>query len=507
MTDSTLNSARLLIVSSQLALLRSAWSVRETNPWHMETVEHSWEAMCRLQSEPDLHLVVLDVSSSEKDGLQLLGWLRRTRPDLPAIVIYFAEDANTKEEAIRLGAREVLTRPVSEHQLEESIRGVLDSADRHPALELVNHDVAPIAEEDFLLSVGPLMQQVRAQAELLAQSNVPVLILGERGCGKLAVARFIHKLSVYSGFRFSRVNCAAMPKEMLEAELFGRSSVRHDSQGSQGLMENANPGTLLLEELAEMPLPIQGKLLRVLQDMQAGHTDGGEVPSRIVATSSADLSQAVAKKSLQEDLYYLFRTFTIHVPSLRQRKDEIEALLRYTMHSFAKRYGLPAREFTQKTLDASINYSWPGNLPEMQGFVKRYLVAGEARLNCAEPFSSRNSARTSAPWAQSAAEVPPHSARRASLEDPTSLKSLIEGIKSDAEKKAIAVTLEKTGGNRRAAARLLRVSYRTLLYKVERYQIGASKSKSDSPAHVATDEKPKSTPAGSPSGLHLAHSK
>ena len=504
MTESPLNSARLLIVSSQLALLRSAWSVRETNPWHMETVEHSWEAIRRLQSEPDLHLVVLDVSSSEKDCLQLLGWLRRTRPDLPAIVIYSPEDANTKEEAIRLGAKEVLTRPVSEYQLEESIRGVLDSADRHPALEIVRHDVAPIAEEDFLLSVGPLMQQVRAQAELLAQSNVPVLILGERGCGKLAVARFIHKLSVYSGFRFYKVNCAAMPKEMLEAELFGRNT---DSSGNQRLMDNTNPGTLLLEEIAEMPLPIQERLLRVLQNMQTGHTDGGEVPSRIIATSSADLLQAVAKKILREDLYHLFRTFTIHVPSLRQRRDGIEALLRYTMHSFAKRYGLPAREFAQETLDASINYSWPGNLPEMQGFVKRYLVAGEAGLNCAEPFSSRNSARTPVPWAQSSAEVPPHGARRASLEDPTSLKSFIEGIKSDAEKKAIAVTLEKTGGNRRAAARLLRVSYRTLLYKVERYQIGASKSKSASPAHAASDEKQKSTPGGSPSGLHLARLK
>ena len=507
MTEKNPKSPRLLIVSSQLAVLRSAWSAKETNPWDMETVEHSWEAMRRLQAEPDLHLVVLDVPSFEKDGLQLLGWLRRTRPDFPAVVIYSQEDANTKEEAIRLGAKEVLSRPVSGNKLEESIRGVLGSADRHPVLEIVGHDASPVAEEDFLLSVGPLMQQVRAQAELLAQSNVPVLILGERGCGKLAVARFIHKLSVYSGFRFHRINCAAMPKEMLEAEMFGGKFVRDDHQANPRLMDNANPGTLLLEEIGEMPLSVQGKLLRVLQNSQTGHADGGEVPSRLIATSSADLSQAVTKKNLREDFYHLFRTFTIQVPPLRQRKDEIEPLLRYTMHSFAKRYGLPAREFTQETLDASIHYSWPGNLPEMQGFVKRYLVAGEAGLNCTEPFSSRASARTPAPWSPLAAEVPAHNTRRASLEDPASLKSLIEGIKSEAEKKAIAVTLEKTGGNRRAAARLLRVSYRTLLYKVERYQIGASKSKSDSPSHAANDDKQKSTLAGSPSGLHLARVK
>ena len=506
MTESTTNTPRLLIVSSQLALLRSAWSIREANPWDMESVEHSWEAMRRLQSEPSLHLVVLDVSSSDKDCLQLLGWLRRTRPDLPAIVIYSPEDENTKEEAMRLGAKEVSPRPVSEHALQESIRAVLSSTDRHPRLEIVRDDVAPITEEDFLLSVGPLMQQVRAQAELLAQSNVPVLILGERGCGKLAVARFIHKLSVYSGFRFHRVNCAAMPKEMLEAELFGRNSGPHDGQGNQRLMDHANPGTLLLEEIGEMPLSSQGKLLRALQSMRTIHTENA-VSSRLIATSSVDLSQAMAKKTLREDVYHLFRPFTVHVPSLRQRKDEIEALLLYTMHSFARQYGLPAREFTQETLEASIRYSWPGNLPEMQGFVKRYLVAGQAGLNCAEPFSSRTSSRTPAPWTTSAAEVPSHSARRARLEDPTSLKSFIEGIKSDAEKKAIAVTLEKTGGNRRAAARLLRVSYRTLLYKVERYQIGASKSKSNSPTRAANDEKPTSPLPGSPSGLHLARLK
>lgn len=507
MTECTPKSPRLLIVSSQLAVLRAAWSVRETNPWDMETVEHSWEAMRRLQSEPGLHLVVLDVPSSEKDVLQLLGWLRRTRPDLPAIVIHSSEDANTKEEAVRLGAKELLTRPVSEQKLEESIRGLLNSGDRRLAPEIIRDDVAPIAEEDFLLSVGPLMQQVRAQAELLAQSSVPVLIVGERGCGKLAVARFIHKLSVYSGFRFQRVNCFATPKEMLEAELFGRNSSRHDGEGNERLLDPATRGTLLLEEIAEMPLSIQGKLVRILQNMQSGQAGPGEVPSRLIATSSTDLSQAVAKKTLREDLYHLFRTFTIHVPSLRERKDEIEALLRYTMHSFAKQYGLPAREFTQETIDASVHYTWPGNLPEMQGFVKRYLVAGEAGLNGAEPFSSRTSARPAAPWAPLAPEAPTHSTRRASLQDPTSLKSFIESIKSDAEKKAIAVTLEKTGGNRRAAARLLRVSYRTLLYKVERYQIGAPKAKADPPVHPVNDQKQNSTLAGGPSGLHLARVK
>lgn len=479
MTEATTNSSRLLIVSSQLALLRAAWSVRETNPWEMETVEHSWEAMRRLQLAPDLHLVVLDVSSGEKDCLQLLGWLSRTRPNLPAIAVYSPEDANTKEEAIHLGAKQVLTRPVSEHKLEESIRGVLHSADKRPVGEIVSDTAAIVAEEDFLLSVGPLMQQVRAQAEVLAQSNVPVLLLGEKGCGKQAVARFIHKSSVYSGFPFRWVNCAAMPKEMLEAELFGRHSGRHDIQGN-----DANPGTLLLEEIAEMPMSVQGRLSRVLQNTQTGHHGGAEMSPRLIATSSADLSQAVAKKSLREDLYHLLKTFTIHVPSLRQRKGEIETLLCYTMHSFAKRYGLPAREFTPETLDASVRYSWPGNLPEMQGFVKRYLVAGEAGLNSAEPFSSRIRVRPAAPCAPFAAEAQTHNAKEPSLEDPASLKSFIDGIKSDAEKKAIAVTLEKTGGNRRAAARLLRVSYRTLLYKVERYQIGAAKSKSDSGTHA-----------------------
>jgi transcriptional regulator with PAS, ATPase and Fis domain len=327
------------------------------------------------------------------------------------------------------------------------------------------------------------MQKLRAQAELLAQADVPVLILGEPGSGKGTVARLIHKLSVHSGFNFQTVNCAAIPGDLLEIELFGRTSSSSGSGNgrvSSGKLELAEKGTLLLEEITEMPLGLQSKLLHLLQDKQfvrAGESQllGAEV--RIIATSSAKLDRALAEKRLREDLYYRLSAFTVHVPPLRQRKDEIRALLLYSMHKQARYYGLLPREFTPSVLQACVSHSWPGNLKELETFVKRYLVAGDKEFTLrvhenANFVSDRNGAlsRPVNPFAFLYSEGEPAS----SVTEPKSLKSLIQTVKSEAEKNAIAAALGKTRWNRKAAARLLKVSYRTLLYKIDHYHMHAS---------------------------------
>jgi DNA-binding NtrC family response regulator len=314
------------------------------------------------------------------------------------------------------------------------------------------------------------MQQLRAQAELLAQSDVPVLILGEPGSGKGTVARLIHQMSVYSGFNFLRVNCAEMPGDLLEIELFGREKGRTGlthvaARSSLGKLEIGQKGTLLLDEITQMPLKLQTRLLRVLQDrrfVRLGEPKPVDVDVRILAASSDKLDRALAEKRLDTDLYYRLSAFTVHVPALRQRKEEIKLLLRYTMHKMAKHYGLPPREFTQSAVDACQNHSWPGNLKELENFVKRYLVAGD------EDFSMGG-------W-----EVHPkangssqHLETVVRESTPATLKSMIQSVRSETESSAIAAALQQTGWNRKAAARLLGVSYRTILYKIEQYQMSA----------------------------------
>lgn len=487
MAENAVETVRVLVVSRETALLRLLWSLGESNSWHLETAASGWEAMERVQSDLAPHMLLLDLPRGDSDSLHILRWLRRLRPDLPVVVVCHPEDAGRQKEATRLGAEEFLVRPFDEDQLERVFRRRLYSTAEPIEAEIDSDNIESIGEDESFLSVSPVMQKLRAQAQLLAQADVPVLIVGEHGSGKGTVARLIHKLSVHSGFNFQTVNCAAMPGHLLEIELFGRTNISSPGSASArispGKLELAEKGTLLLEEITELPLVLQSRLLRVLQEKQFvrfGEDQPVGADVRILATSSAQLDRALAEKKLREDLYYRLSAFTVHVPPLRQRKDEIKILLQYSMHKMAQHYGLPAREFTPSVLQACANHFWPGNLKELETFVKRYLVAGDQEFMLDGPHPTHgsngngngNGAHSFLPNTSASQYSEVEIASEAA--EPKSLKSLIQGIKSEAEKNAIAAALGKTGWNRKAAARMLKVSYRTLLYKIDQYHMSAS---------------------------------
>lgn len=521
---------RLLVVSQESAVLRAAVSLAESRGWHVQTAANGWDAMERVEADAP-HMLLLDVPEGDSDSLRLLPWLRRICPEVPAVVVCYADDSSRQEEAIRQGAREVLARPLRESQLESVIQRHLDSGNpnlpnhdlpNHNAeLEMASENIERLGEDEFFLSISSITQKLRAQAELLAQTDVPVLILGEKGSGKGTVARLIHRLSVYSGFNFLRVNCAETPADLLEIELFGRgygsaggNTKRRPQNASQGngrtlhgKLEMGEKGTLLLDEVTEMPLALQARLLQLLQEkrfVRSGDAHPVAVDVRILAASSGNVDRALAEKRLRADLYYRLSAFTMQVPPLRQRKEEIKVLLRYCMHKLARYYGLPAREFSSSTLAACQNHNWPGNLAELESFVKRYLVAGDSELarsagpqgfdlhlhgwhqHVAQQHDWRQhdrqqngtpgnapGDRPSIPSLKLAAAAPPEEMEGSEL-PPKSLKSLVQSVKGEAERNAIAAALQKTGWNRKAAARLLGVSYRTMLYKIEQYNMNAS---------------------------------
>jgi two-component system, NtrC family, response regulator AtoC len=477
---------RVLVVSREMSLIRPLWSVGESNSWRIESATSGWEAMERVQSDVVPDLLLLDVPRGDSDTLHILRWLRRLRPELPVIVVCHPEDGAQRKEATRLGAEEVLVRPFSEDHLQSVISRHLGAHVRAVEPELSSENIESVGEDEFFLSASPAMQKIRAQAELLAQADVPVLILGEPGSGKATVARLIHQLSVRSGFNFLRVNCSDMPEALLEVELFGKPNVNGfgalgngSSKNSASKLELAERGTLLLEEITEMPLPLQSRLLQVLQEKQLrrpGESQASDLDVRILASSSAKLDQALSEKKLREDLYYRLSAFTVHVPPLRRRREEIKFLLRYSMHKLARYYGLPAREFTEPVLDACASHSWPGNLRELETFVKRYLVAGDKELvlgadaEAVGNGTNRHNLKTSISLPTPRAGA----SKEAGGENLHSLKSLLQSVKSETERNAIAAALKKTGWNRKAAARLLKVSYRTLLYKIDQYHLTVS---------------------------------
>ncbi len=470
--DNLVETVRLLIVSRESAVLRPLWAIAESHSWHVESAVSAWDAMERVQSVAP-HVLVLDLPRGDGDGLHILRWLRRLRPDLPVVVLCFPEDAGRKMEATRLGAQDVLIRPFDQSRLEAVICEHLVSPENN--VDMASEDIEQLGPGAFFVSAGPVTQKLRAQAELLAEADVPVLILGENGSGKDTLARLIHKLSVRSEFRFLKVNCANMPSELLEAELFGngRNGAASVLNG-QGRFERAERGTLFLDEIAEMPLALQARLMQLLQEKQLRHAGNEQSASRdvrVLASTGANIERALAEGRLREDLYYRLSAFTVQVPPLRQRRGEIAFLLRHLMHKLSRRYSLPAREFSLAALDACQRHSWPGNLRELEAFVKRYLVGGENELSFGE---------FEAPLGDEAGMKHPSGAGKAPMRRdgdgeepalPKSLKSLIQTVKCEAERNAIASALGKTGWNRKAAARLLQVSYRTLLYKIEEYEM------------------------------------
>jgi two-component system response regulator AtoC len=442
--------------------------------------------MERVQSDLTPQLLLLDIPRGDADSLHLLRWLRRLRPALAIVVLCYPDDAAGGKEATRLGAEEILIRPFNGQHIESAIRrhlgAAIQSAENNgPAV--VGENVESLGEGAFLISASPTMQKLRAQAELLAQTDVPVLILGEAGTGKYAVASLIHKLSVRSGFKLHRVNCGGMPEAPLDSELL--RSERTSSDGRPAGLGNFAAGekaTIFLDEIAALPAGPQRQLLKVLQNDELRRPGSADaiVPTdlRILAASSANLERALAGKRILEDLYYRLSAFTVHVPPLRQRKDEIAILLNYFMHRLAKHFSLPARAFSPSVLDACQQYSWPGNLTELEAFVKRYLVAGDQKLSLGEigldPVARAGKAPVTRAVGSAVTLEDERELRLKEAEpEPESLKSLIQGIKSGAEQNAIGAALKKTGWNRKAAARLLRVSYRTLLYKIDQYQMRA----------------------------------
>ena len=499
-----LTTVKLLVVSSDSSVLHPLWSIGESNGWQLEMAANAWEAMDKIQSGITLDLLLLDLPPENGEAMHTVRWLRRQRPALPVILIGHAGDSARRQESLRLGARDYLMRPLDGGQLEAAIQQNLSRGCEPVETDITSDDVELIGNGRFFIGISSFMRKLRTQAAMLAEADVPVLILGEDGSGKENVARLIHHLSIRSGFDCAKVACSALPEDLLEREILGyeRKNATAPAQSKSGKLESCTKGTIILDEIAEMPLGLQSALVEVVQSKRftrPGSSSFIDADVRVLATSSRDLERAVYEDRFNEDLYNSLAAYTIHLPSLRERREEIPFLARHFMHRLSAQYGLPPREYSPAILESWQAYSWPGNLRELERSVKRYLMVGDKELT----FDKTQSDATDV--APSAAAARPRSINQPvalpvlptpPVSESNSLRSLIKSVKSEAERNAIAMALEKTGWNRKAAARLLKVSYRTVLYKIEQYKMTAHDSSTRSagngnrikPASVGTAE-------------------
>ena len=320
--------------------------------------------------------------------------------------------------------------------------------------------------EELLETRSPLMADLRHQIDRVATVDVPVLLLGESGVGKEFAARAIHARSLRNQRTFLKINCAALPSELLESELFGYESGAFTGavRPKPGLFELCDHGTILLDEIGEIPPSLQAKLLHVLQDQQFSRLGGRRIITvdvRIVAATNIDINKALERKTFRTDLYYRLNTITLHVPPLRERREDIPLFINHFIDVLAAQLGCAPRPLSSRAMQACLEHSWPGNVRELKSFICRHLVLQDDDALLAELYSASGS---------SAHETP---------SQPAGLKPRIASIRAEAEKQLIEECLRKSRWNRTETARALHISTKTLWNKMRQYGITDSSRRGD----------------------------
>src|SRR3984893_1241386 len=466
--------ANILVVDDEPGILHYMRDVLELEGYLVSTAASGSDALKQIQYGLKPDLVFLDLVMPGLDGIQVLEQLRVIDPRLNVVFLSGVTDAHKIAQAFRLGAQDYLTKPLVWHEMNAVMRRCFLSNGAE-LTESPASCVEDLGNGDFFLAVSPALCKIRSQIDLLAKVPATVLLLGETGTGKEVLARLIHKVSPRANRPFLKVNCAAVPAELLESELFGYEPGAFTGavHAKPGKFELCDKGTIFLDEIGEMPPPVQAKLLHVIEDQRfcrLGSNSIVQVDVRILAATNMDIQGAMEDHSFRRDLYYRLNAFVLHIPPLRERKEEIPFLLKHLMGIHSERYVRTPLPFGGELMEACLNYCWPGNVRELENFVKRYLVLRDESLATAELRAA-----TADVAVGPGNYLPQHAAGQTgeavSKKAPNGLKSLAHGAIEKAEAQAIAAILLQTNWNRTQAAAALEISYRSLLYKIRRYDI------------------------------------
>ena len=466
----------ILVVNDEPRTLRHLAIALDEENCQVETATSGEAALERLQREPLPNLVFMNVAMPDTGGLETLQRARELHPDLKVVMLGAGNDTRSATQAVRLGALDYLpetfqnselTALLQQHLISQSDATEPDAAET-PAAEVVASEPEPsivnLGDGVSFVCASQTMKQLYEQALVVAKFDMPILMLGESGTGKEILSLLIHHLSPRANRPFLKVNCAAVPADLLESELFGyeAGAFTGATKSKPGKFELCEEGTILLDEIGEMPPALQAKLLHFLQDhsfSRLGSRTTTKADVRILAATNINVEEALASRMLREDLYYRLSGFTMRIPPLRERKKEIPLLLTHFMERSAVQFSSPARTFSTRLVQACLSYSWPGNLRQLENFVRRYLVLGDEDLAISELQSSPRGNH----------ELKPSPA--AAAPDAAGLKSLARSVKNEVEAAAIAHALEQTNWHRQKAAVILRISYKALLYKIKQYEL------------------------------------
>ncbi|MGB2804592.1 MAG: sigma-54 dependent transcriptional regulator [Candidatus Zixiibacteriota bacterium] len=420
----------------------------------------------RMVSKANPNLVLLDIKMPGMEGLEVLERIKSM--DRPTEVIMLSGHGETKNvvESIKKGASEFISKPFDVKEVEIHIQSVLEKNRLRQELDHLKSELKAKSQYDQLIGDGPGMLQIKAVIEQVADSELTVLIRGDSGTGKEIVARMLHNLSSRKSGPFVKVNCAAIPRELLEAELFGheKGSFTGAHKTKQGRFELADKGTIFLDEIGDMPMELQSKLLQVLEQyefMRVGGVKTIKVDTRIVCATNRDLERALKDGTIREDLFYRLNEVSVNLPLLRERKEDIPLLIEHFLQKYYPIYNKEYRPLSPTAQDLLQNFDWPGNVRQLENIIKQIVVREDENVVLDTIKRPRDQS------APSFTSTSPQSDQ-----ETFSLKKRVGAAIAAEEKTLIGGALTQTNWNRRKAAQLLDISYRSLLYKIKDYQIG-----------------------------------
>ncbi|MDE3034576.1 MAG: sigma-54-dependent Fis family transcriptional regulator [Nitrospirota bacterium] len=454
----------LLIIEDEERMRRLLELVLKPEGYDLRLAHTGEEGIRLLTDHEDLDLIVTDLQLGKASGLDVLEAAKRVRPDVPVLIITGYGTVKSAVEAMHKGAYDYISKPVDNDELKIVIARALELrrlAQDNRALRAGLHERFGI---DRMVSVSPKMAELKRLAMEIAKTDVTVLITGESGTGKELLARAIHDASPRAGGSLVAINCAGIPEPLLESELFGyQKGAFTDAKTSKpGRFQSADRGTLFLDEIGEMSLGVQAKLLRVLEDHLVeplGGLRGIKVNIRVIGATNQDLRELIAKGRFREDLYYRLHVCQLHIPPLRERREDIPALLRSFLEASERERGVRIRHVSPEALAALQEYHWPGNVRELHNVVEWVTISckeGEIRPEHLPAYLF---------------DQPPAQKGDGAME--RELPSLLSyGLSvEDMEKAMLAEALRKSGGNVSEASRLLKVTRNTLRYRMAKYHL------------------------------------
>ena len=454
---------RALVVDDAEGIRSFVASLLELRGYDVDTAEDGRRALALLEGGAAPDVILLDVMMPGMDGLETLRRIRELDDAVPVVMLSVVGKARSIVSAMEAGADDYLNKPFEDGDLLATLDKVLERRALVGERDALAAEGAPTG--DAVVWASDAMRAVRTTLEQVADTDVTILIQGESGVGKEIVARTAHELSPRVGGPFVKVNCAALPAELLESELFGyeKGAFTGAAGRKHGKFEVAHRGAIFLDEIGEMSAPLQAKLLQVLQDGEFTRLGGNrevKVDVRVLAATNRRLVEMVAAGDFREDLYFRLNVVGVEIPPLRERREEIPLLVDTFLRRFSARYAKPVQPLSDELQGEIDRYSFPGNVRELENLIKRRVVLGREDSILAELREDRAHGRRGGAalrelidgLAETAGDVP--------------LREVGRRVAQEAEREAIDRVLQHTQWNRKAAARLLGVSYKTLLHKI-----------------------------------------